>query len=60
MRLYFIRHGESEANTLQIISNRNLPHAMTETGLRQVFALAGKLHGKSICRIYTSPILRAR
>jgi probable phosphoglycerate mutase len=60
MILYFIRHGESEANTLGIISNRNRPHALTETGRRQVLLLAEKLRTKSISRIYTSPIPRAR
>jgi broad specificity phosphatase PhoE len=27
--LYFVRHGESLANTLHIISNRDLPHQLT-------------------------------
>jgi len=62
MRLYFIRHGESESNTLGKISNCNLPNALTEMEQRQVFSLVEKPHGKrkSICRIFTSPILRAR
>jgi broad specificity phosphatase PhoE len=60
MRIYFTRHGESEANTLRIISNRNLPHPLTEKGRLQASILAEKLRGKSITRIYTSPIPRAR
>jgi broad specificity phosphatase PhoE len=60
MRIYFTRHGESEANTLRIISNRDLPHPLTEKGRFQASMLAEKLHGKSITRIYTSPIPRAR
>ena len=59
MRLYFIRHGESEANTLRIISNRDLPHYLTEKGRLQAAILAKNLHGKSIARIYSSPIPRA-
>jgi broad specificity phosphatase PhoE len=59
MRLYLIRHGESEANTLEIISNRDMPHPLTEAGRRQAMALAEKLTGASINHIFTSPILRA-
>jgi hypothetical protein len=29
IRLYSARHGESLANTLHIISNRDLPHQLT-------------------------------
>jgi len=32
MKLYFARHGESEANTLGVISNRGLKHGLTDTG----------------------------
>ena len=60
MRLYITRHGESEANALKIISNRDLPHALTDTGRIQTASLAEKLRGKPISRIYTSPILRAK
>ena len=60
MKLYFTRHGESEATTRRIISNRNLPHPLTQTGRQQAEALAKKLTGKSITRIYTSPIPRAK
>ncbi len=59
MRLYFARHGESEANRLRIISNRDLPHPLTEAGRRQVALLAEQLRGKPIARIHASPILRA-
>ena len=59
MKLYFSRHGESEANRLHIISNRQLPHSLTETGKTQAASLAKRLHGKPIARIYTSPIPRA-
>jgi broad specificity phosphatase PhoE len=60
MRIYFTRHGESEANTWRIISNRDLPHLLTEKGRLQASMLAEKLRGKLITRIYTSPIPRAR
>ena len=60
MKLYFTRHGESEANTRRIISNRNLPHALTQTGREQAAALAQGLSKKTIAHIYSSPIARAR
>jgi broad specificity phosphatase PhoE len=60
MRIYFTRHGESVANTLRIISNRNLPHPLTKSGRLQSAALVEKLRGKSITCIYSSPIPRAR
>ncbi len=60
MRFYFTRHGESEANLLRIISNRDLSHPLTDTGRQQALALAGQLRGRPVTRIYCSPILRAR
>jgi broad specificity phosphatase PhoE len=60
MRLYFTRHGESEANSLRIISNRDLPYNLTEKGHSQATALAKKLMGKPIGCIYSSPIPRAK
>jgi 2,3-bisphosphoglycerate-dependent phosphoglycerate mutase len=60
MKLYFTRHGESEANRLRIISNRDLPHGLTGTGRLQALELAEKLQARPITRIYASPLLRAR
>jgi broad specificity phosphatase PhoE len=59
MKLYFCRHGESEANRLHIISNRRLPHALTEAGKSQSAALADRLLSENIGYIFTSPIPRA-
>ena len=59
MKLTFTRHGESLANTLNIISNRDLPHPLTPKGREQAAALASRLRGRGITRVYTSPILRA-
>ncbi len=59
MRLYFVRHGESEANVSHVISNRGWKHGLTETGCEQARALAARLRGHSIARIYTSPLMRA-
>ncbi len=59
MRIYFTRHGESQANVLRQISNRGLTHPLTRTGREQAAALADKLRDRAITRIYSSPILRA-
>ena len=61
MRILFARHGESEANVQQIISNRDLPHTLTETGIMQASILAETLvYTQNITMIASSPILRAQ
>jgi broad specificity phosphatase PhoE len=59
MRLYFVRHGESEANVQHVISNRASPFALTERGREQAKALAEKLKEIPFTAIFSSPILRA-
>ena len=60
MKLYFVRHGESEANTQRVISNRESPFGLTGRGRQQATILAGKLKDISITAIFSSPVLRAR
>ena len=60
MEILFTRHGESEANIQQIISNRDLSHKLTTVGLSQSLALAETLRKWNIERVITSPILRAK
>ena len=60
MKLYFVRHGESEANLLRVISNRDLAHGLTERGRQQATELAERLRGVGARQIFSSPILRAR
>src|SRR6476646_8171101 len=43
MKLYFVRHGESEANLLREISNRGTRHGLTAKGRAQATALAQSL-----------------
>jgi broad specificity phosphatase PhoE len=57
--MLFARHGESEANVLNVFSNRGLKHSLTEKGRGQAAALAQKLEGFSVARIFSSPLLRA-
>ena len=59
MRLYFVRHGESEANVLNEISNRGYKHGLTDKGHWQVELLAQKLLPAKAAKIFSSPLLRA-
>ncbi len=59
MKIYFTRHGESQANILHEISNRGLRHGLTRKGREQAVTLAQRLQGLPITYIYSSPVLRA-
>jgi broad specificity phosphatase PhoE len=59
MRLYFARHGESEANILKEFSNRPGKHGLTDKGKRQAERLADNLKSVHFTALYYSPILRA-
>lgn len=59
MKLYFVRHGESEANLIREISNRGWKHPLTEKGRQQAQTLAAALEGVGAVKIYTSPLMRA-
>jgi broad specificity phosphatase PhoE len=60
MKLYFVRHGESEANTQHVISNRESLFGLTTRGKGQAKALAQNLKNFPMTAIYSSPVLRAR
>lgn len=59
MRLYFVRHGESEANLLRVFSNRGLRHGLTDKGRQQALALAHNLKAIPVAKLFSSPLLRA-
>lgn len=59
MKIFFARHGESQANILHEISNRGLKHPLTRKGREQARRLGEKLRDRSISHIYSSPVLRA-
>ncbi len=59
MRIYFARHGESQANLRHEISNRGLQYGLTLKGREQANTLAQSLNNQVITHIYSSPILRA-
>lgn len=60
MKLYFVRHGESDANLQHVISNRESTFRLTERGRGQAQALAEKLKDIPFTAMHSSPILRAR
>ena len=61
MRILFTRHGESDANIHHIISNRNLPHHLTQKGISQAILLAETLiDSYQVKMIGASPIPRAQ
>ena len=59
MKLYFVRHGESEANLQHVISNYASPFGLTERGKQQAHVLAERLKELPITTMYSSPVLRA-
>jgi len=60
MKLYFVRHGESDANVQRVISNRESTFHLTPQGQAQASMLAENLKDIPITAIYASPVLRAR
>lgn len=59
LQLYFVRHGQSEANVVRVISNRGRVHPLTDLGLAQAHELAVTLSGLAPARLFCSPLLRA-
>ena len=58
MRIYLVRHGETEWNKVRRFQGRsNLP--LNKEGKKQVKALALALKNKPLTAIYTSPLIRA-
>src|SRR5215208_3897854 len=60
MKLYFVRHGESEANIQHVISNRESPFGLTDRGREQAKVLAESLSELPMIAIYSSPVRRAK
>ena len=58
MRIYLVRHGETEWNKSRRFQGRsNLP--LNQKGIKQVKALALALKNKPLKAIYSSPLIRA-
>src|SRR6266851_1245061 len=59
MKVYFVRHGESEANLLHEFSNRGFKHGLTQQGQQQATTLAQSLKNASVTKVFSSPLMRA-
>jgi probable phosphoglycerate mutase len=59
MRLFFARHGESEANVQGIFWNQTQGYGLTAVGRGQAEALADRLGGIEFAALLCSPVLRA-
>lgn len=59
MKLYFVRHGESEANLRNEFSNRGFKHGLTEKGRQQAQTLAQSIQSVPVVAVFSSPLLRA-
>ncbi len=57
--VYFLRHGESEANVVNVFSNKGFKHGLTSKGVRQTEELCDKLKEVSFEMIFASPLKRA-
>jgi broad specificity phosphatase PhoE len=61
MKIFLVRHGESEANVAGIINDDPArPVALTDVGRNQAAAAAESLRGVFFTRAYASELLRAR
>lgn len=58
-KIFFARHGESQANIVHEISNRGLRHPLTQKGREQARMLAERFQQCPLSHIFTSPVLRA-
>jgi len=59
LRIFFVRHAESEANVLRVYSNNGWKHPLTALGVMQANSLATRLLPEKITQIFSSPVMRA-
>jgi broad specificity phosphatase PhoE len=57
--LYFIRHGETDFNRLNIVQGRRINAALNAFGRVQAQLLGEKLSSAGLDALYSSPLLRA-
>ncbi|MDP3986600.1 MAG: histidine phosphatase family protein [Nanoarchaeota archaeon] len=60
MKIYLIRHGESEGNRLGINQGQKNDFPLTENGRDQSSRVAERLAKEKICAIYSSDLRRAK
>ena len=59
LKIWFIRHAESEANLQRIYANEDSSFPPKANGLQQARAIARHFSSLEIRAVHTSPILRA-
>ena len=59
LKIWFIRHAESEANLQRIYANEGCSFPLSANGLQQAKAIARRFSSLEIRTVYTSPLLRA-
>lgn len=58
-KIFFIRHGENQANITKEFSHKNINYSLTEKGILQAKQTAEYFSDKKIDLIYSSPLKRA-
>lgn len=58
--VYFVRHGQSQANIEKVFAGSGYDAPLTQTGLEQARNIGTKLRGKPIDIIVSSPLKRAK
>src|SRR2546429_3387252 len=57
--VYFVRHGQNQANIDRVLSHRVVDPPLTELGARQARAVAEWFRSRPLAHVYTSPLRRA-
>ncbi len=60
MAIYFVRHGESQANLDEVFAGSGDDSPLTELGRQQAKSAAADLEGVKVDRIISSPLSRAK
>jgi broad specificity phosphatase PhoE len=60
MSLYFLRHGQSEANVKRVFAGQKENSPLTELGKQQAETAANNLENASITKIVSSNLIRAQ
>lgn len=59
MKIYLVRHGETDANKNGIMQGQSQNLQLNETGIRQATNLKNKLIGVPFTACFTSPLIRS-
>ena len=59
MKIYLVRHGETDANKNKIMQGQSQNLQLNENGIRQATALKNKLKDVNFDICFTSPLIRA-